>query len=69
MPDVSDRTGRHRGDLYFTVKVNTPKKLTREQRKLLEQFATTLPKEKFDPTPLDGHEDKGLFDRVKDIFG
>ena len=69
MPDVSDRTGRHRGDLYFTVKVNTPKKLTREQRKLLEQFATTLPKEKFDPTPLDGHEDKGLFDRVKDSFG
>jgi len=69
MPDVSDSTGRHRDDLYFTMKVNTPKKLTREQRKLLEQFATTLPKEKFDPTPLDGHEDKGLFDRVKDIFG
>ena len=35
---------------------------------LLEQLAATLPKEKFEPTPVDG-EDKGLFDRVKDIFG
>ena len=47
----------------------TPKKLTKDQRKLLEQLATTLPKEQFEPTPLDSHEDKGLFDRVKDIFG
>jgi molecular chaperone DnaJ len=69
MPDVADRSGRHRGDLFVTVKVNTPKKLTREQRKLLEQLAVTMPAEKFDPTPVDGQEDKGLFDRVKDIFG
>jgi hypothetical protein len=27
-----------------------------------------LPKEKFEPTPSD-EEDKGIFDRVKDIFG
>jgi DnaJ-class molecular chaperone len=69
MPDVADRSGRHRGDLFVTVKVNTPKKLTKEQRKLLEQLAATLPAEKFDPTPVDGQDDKGLFDRVKDIFG
>jgi molecular chaperone DnaJ len=69
MPDVSDRSGRSKGDLFVTVKVMTPKKLTKEQRKLLEQLAPTLPKEKFEPTPLDGHEDRGLFDRVKDIFG
>ena len=65
MPDVS---GRGRGDLFVTTKVITPKKLTREQKKLLEQLASTLPKEKFEPTPVEG-EDKGLFDRVKDIFG
>jgi len=65
MPDV---TGRGRGDLFVTVKVSTPKKLTRDQKKLLEQLATSLPKEKFEPTPVN-HEDKGLFDRVKDIFG
>jgi molecular chaperone DnaJ len=65
MPDV---TGRGRGDLFVTMKVLTPKKLTREQKKLLEQLAGTLPKEKLQPTPVHD-EDKGIFDRVKDIFG
>ena len=32
-------------------------------------LATTLPKEGFEPTPLVEQNDKGLFDRVKDIFG
>ena len=66
MPDV---TGRGRGDLLVTVKVVIPKKLTKEQKKLLQELATALPKEQFDPIPLDEHADKGLFDRVKDIFG
>ena len=65
MPDVG---GRGRGDLVVTVKVITPKKLTKDQKKLLEQLQGLLPKEKFEPTPADS-EDKGLFDRVKDIFG
>jgi molecular chaperone DnaJ len=66
MPDVS---GRGRGNLMVTVKVVTPRKLTREQKKLLEQLAASLPKEKFEPTPAGEQDDKGLFDRVKDIFG
>ena len=66
MPDVS---GRGKGDLLVTLKVVTPKKLTKEQKKLLEQLAASLPKEKFEPTPREEHEDKGIFDRVKDIFG
>ena len=66
MPDVG---GRGRGDLLVTVKAKTPRKLTREQRKLLEQLNSLLPKEQFEPTPLDQQEDRGLFDRVKDIFG
>jgi molecular chaperone DnaJ len=66
MPDVS---GRGRGDLMVTVKVSTPKKLTKEQKKLLEQLADVLPKEAYEPTPASAHSDKGLFDRVKDIFG
>src|SRR6185503_5951059 len=66
MPDVS---GRGHGDLLVTVKVSTPRKLTKEQKKLLEQLAATLPKEGFEPTPLAEQNDKGLFDRVKDIFG
>jgi molecular chaperone DnaJ len=65
MPDVTGRGGR--GDLLVTVKVLTPRKLTKEQKKLLEQYAATLPREKFEPTP--NESDKGIFDRVKDIFG
>jgi molecular chaperone DnaJ len=65
MPDVS---GRGRGDLVVTIKVITPKKLSKEQKKVLEQLQGMLPKEKFEPTPVD-REDRGLFDRVKDIFG
>jgi molecular chaperone DnaJ len=66
MPDVS---GRGRGDLLVTVKGVTPTKLTRDQKKLLQQLAASLPAEKFEPTPAADQEDKGLFDRVKDIFG
>ena len=66
MPDVS---GRGRGNLMVTVKVVTPKKLTREQRKLVEQLASSLPAETFVPTPVAQEDDKGLFDRVRNIFG
>jgi molecular chaperone DnaJ len=66
MPDVS---GRGRGDLFVTVKVMTPRKLTKEQRQALEQLRKSLPKETFAPTQRDEAEDKNLFDRVKDIFG
>jgi molecular chaperone DnaJ len=65
MPDVS---GRGRGDLLVAVKVTTPRKLTKEQRKLLEQLAQTLPKEEVAPTLLE-EGDRGILDRVKDIFG
>jgi molecular chaperone DnaJ len=66
MPDVG---GQGRGDLLVTLKVQTPKKLTREQRKLLEQLASVLPREHVEPTPVAEQSEKGLFDRVKDIFG
>jgi molecular chaperone DnaJ len=68
MPDVN---GRGRGDLFATVQVQTPKKLTKEQRQLLEQLAKALPKDKFEPR-VHGEEEpdeRNLFDRVKDMFG
>jgi molecular chaperone DnaJ len=67
LPDVQRRGAK--GDLLVTVKGLTPKKLSKEQRKLLDQLSTLLPKEKFEPTPREDREDKGIFDRVKDIFG
>ena len=67
MPDVN---GRGRGDLLVTVQVQTPKKLTKEQRHLLEQLAKALPQEKFEPrAPGEEEDDRNLFDRVKDMFG
>ena len=50
-----------RGDLYVHVEVKIPSKLSREQRKLLEQLRDTLP---VDNSPAD----KGLFEKVKDYF-
>ena len=67
MPDVS---GRGRGDLFFTVQAVTPKKLSKEQRALLEQLSKLLPKEKSEPRPVDAEDDeKNIFEKVKDIFG
>jgi molecular chaperone DnaJ len=56
------RGGRGRGDLYVAVSLVTPTSLNREQRKILEELAKH---ETSAPSP-DG--DKGIFDKVKDIF-
>ena len=62
MPDVS---GRGHGDLLVTVQGVTPKKLSKEQRKLLEQLAATLPAQKFEPTRrADDDEDRGIFGKI-----
>ena len=67
MPDVS---GAGKGDLFATVQVSTPKKLSKEQRRLLEQLAKELPQEKFRPRAREEEPDeRNLFDRVKDMFG
>lgn len=65
---IKDVSGRGRGDLLVTVQAITPRKLTREQRKLLEQLAEVLPPQQFEPTPREGDE-RNIFDKVKDIFG
>ena len=67
MPDVG---GRGRGDLLVTVQATTPKKLSKEQRKLLEQLAATLPEQRVKPKERDDEDDdRGIFGKVKDIFG
>lgn len=65
MPNVS---GRGHGDLYAIARVSVPKKLTKEQKHLLEELAKTLPQERLDGAAADAGE-KPFFEKVKDIFG
>ena len=51
-----------RGDLYITVKVTIPKKLSEKQKELLRQFAEISGDEA-------GEQGKSFFDKVKDAFG
>jgi len=61
---LADPRGGGKGDLYYHVRVLTPTKLTRDQRKLIEQLGATL---KVDNKPAD--RNSSIFDKVKDIFG
>ena len=56
-----DLDGRGRGDLYVQVKVQTPTRLTSEQRQLLQQLAEISPA---DNSP----SDKGFFEKMKEYF-
>jgi len=61
---MPDPHGGGKGDLYYHVRVMTPVKLTREQRKLMEQLGETL---KVENKPAE--HNSTIFDKVKDIFG
>jgi len=54
--------GRGRGDLVAEVLVETPTRLSRKQREILESFRET---ETGDECP----QSKGFFDKLKDAFG
>lgn len=64
MPNVS---GRGHGDLYVIARAAVPKKLTREQKHLLEELAKTMPQEV--PDRSGDSSEKPFFEKVKDIFG
>ena len=61
---LPDPRGGGKGDLYYHVRVLTPSKLTREQRKLMEQLGATL---RVENKPAE--RGSSFFDKVKDIFG
>jgi molecular chaperone DnaJ len=54
--------GRGRGDLVVEIAVETPTKLSKAQKEILQQFRDT---ETGDECP----ESRGFFDKVKDVFG
>jgi molecular chaperone DnaJ len=53
--------GRGRGDIVVHIGLQTPTRLTRDQKKLFEQLGETLPT---DNKPAE----KGIFEKVKDYF-
>jgi molecular chaperone DnaJ len=58
---ISKRGGSARGDLYVTVEVHVPSKLTKEQKELLSKFAGTIQTEN---KPIQ----KKILERVREIF-
>src|SRR3984893_1399225 len=60
---LPDPRGGGKGDLYYHVRVLTPTKLTREQRKLMEQLGASL---KVENKPAD--RNSSIFEKVQDIF-
>jgi molecular chaperone DnaJ len=54
--------GRGRGDLVAEIVVETPTKLSRRQKELLEEFRST-------ETGEECPESRGFFDKLKDVFG
>ncbi|MBI2844296.1 MAG: molecular chaperone DnaJ [Armatimonadetes bacterium] len=60
---MPDPRGRSQGDLNVIIKVQTPSRLTEEQKNLLRQFAELRGEN------LEVQAEKGFFERVKDAFG
>jgi molecular chaperone DnaJ len=61
---LPDPHGGGRGDLYYLVRVITPSKLTKDQRRLIEQLDATL---KVENKPAE--RNSSIFNKMKDIFG
>ena len=61
---LPDPHGGGKGDLYVNVRVMTPGKLTRDQRRLLQQLGETLEVEN-----RPAERNSSFFEKMKDIFG
>ena len=55
--------GYGHGDLFVHINVWTPKKVSKEEKEILESLKKS---ENFEPSP--DHHDKGFFHRMKDMF-
>jgi molecular chaperone DnaJ len=59
---IPSPTGHRRGDQLVSVRVETPGKLTKEQRDLLAKFAEISGEEQHP-------QSRGFFDKVRELFG
>ena len=66
MPSVS---GRGRGAFNVRLVVDVPRKLAKEQKKLVEQLGKTMPVDTVKATSTEAVPPKSVFDKVKDLFG
>jgi len=66
MPNVA---GRGRGALNIRLIVDVPRKLTRDQKKLVDQLGKTMAVDQIEATSPDEHREKPFFEKVKDLFG
>jgi molecular chaperone DnaJ len=66
MPSVA---GRSRGAFYVRLVADVPKKLSKEQKKLIEELRKTMPVGKIEPRAPETEGDKPFFEKVKDLFG
>jgi molecular chaperone DnaJ len=66
MPSV---TGRGRGDFHVRVAVDVPRKLSKDQRKLVEQLGETMTADTIEAASPDADTEKPFFEKVKDLFG
>ena len=60
LPDIN---GYGKGDLLVNISTWTPRNLTAEEKRILEQLRTS---DNFIPHP--SKKDKGFFDRMRNIF-
>jgi molecular chaperone DnaJ len=61
---LPDPHGGGKGDLYVNVRVLTPSKLTRDQRRMLQELGQTLQVEN-----RPAERNSSFFEKMKDIFG
>ncbi len=66
MPSV---TGRGKGSMHLRLVVDVPRKLTKEQKKLVDQLAESMGSQAVEPRAIDAGADKPFFEKVRDLFG
>jgi molecular chaperone DnaJ len=66
MPSVS---GHGRGALHVRLIVDVPKRLTKEQKRLIEQLGKMTPEAQIEPRSLESDGEKPFFEKVRDLFG